>query len=77
MVINLWPSLGDFAADIGVSYGAAKQMRRRNSIPDEYRSAVVEKAATRGFKGISFELLIRIALPRRTKPVVDSQAVRT
>lgn len=63
-VIDRWPSLREFADDIGVPYGTAKQMRRRNSIPDEYRSAVVEKAKERDIEGVSFELLTLTAPPR-------------
>ena len=56
-VIDLWPNLQAFARDIRVSYDTAKQMRRRNSIADRHRQAVVEAAEARGFSGISFELL--------------------
>jgi hypothetical protein len=63
-VIDRWATLSDFAQDIGVSYDAAKQMRRRNSIGDDYRPAVVSHAARRGFAGITFELLTLTA-PRR------------
>lgn len=66
-IIGLWPSLGEFAADIGVSYGTAKQMRRRNSIADDHRPAVVAKAEIRGLTGITFELLSRTAPVRRAK----------
>lgn len=60
-VIDRWPSLRAFADDIGVAYGTAKAMRRRNSIPDEHRPSTVEAAARRDIEGISFELLTRTA----------------
>lgn len=56
-VINLWPSLGAFAEDIGVQYGTAKAMRRRGSIPANRWIVVVEKAAERGITGVSLEVL--------------------
>jgi hypothetical protein len=43
-----WPSLGDFARDISVGYEAAKQMRRRQSIPVKYWPAMISSAAERG-----------------------------
>lgn len=55
-MIGLWPSLTDFAADIGVSYGTAKAMRRRGSIPAEYWKAVVEGARRRDLD-VTFEAL--------------------
>jgi len=56
-IINRWPSLGDFAGDIGVEYGTAKAMRRRSSIPPGKWVLIVEKAAERGIAGITFEVL--------------------
>jgi hypothetical protein len=71
-VIDRWPSLRCFAGDIGVPYGTAKQMRRRNSIPDEYRAAVVEKAIARGIDGVTFELLTLTAPARGSSPTSQS-----
>lgn len=76
-VIALWPSLGEYADDIGAEYGTAKQHRRRNSIPDAYRSAVVSAARRRKFAGISFELLTKTApdiRARRKQPVAAEAA---
>lgn len=56
-VIDQWPSLKEFADDIGVEYGTAKAARRRNSIPDEWRPRVIEKARARGIRGVTFESL--------------------
>ncbi|TPL30206.1 hypothetical protein [Mesorhizobium sp. B2-4-7] len=67
-IINRWPSLGDFADDLGVSYDAAKAMRRRNSIPGEYWEDVVAKAAGRSLDNVSYEVLAAAAaLARRVK----------
>jgi hypothetical protein len=65
-VIDRWPSLRSFADDIGVPYGTAKQMRRRNSIPNEYRVTVVNVAIERQIPGITFELLTLTAPARGT-----------
>ena len=58
-IINLWPSLSDFAGDIGVEYGTAKAMRRRASIPVEYWPKVIAKAAERGIDGITPESMLK------------------
>jgi hypothetical protein len=56
-IINLWPSLGEFASDLGVKYGTAKAMRRRNSIPPEHWCRIVAKADERGLTDVSLESL--------------------
>jgi hypothetical protein len=56
-IIDLWPSLADFASDLGVPYGTAKAMRRRGSIPSSYWAALVRKAVARQIKGVSLEAL--------------------
>lgn len=58
-IIDLWPSLSDFAEDLNVRYGTAKAMRRRGSIPPEYWLAVVESAALRNINEVSLESLAR------------------
>lgn len=61
-IINLWPSLSEFADDIGVEYGTAKAMRRRGSIPVEYWPAVIRMATERGIDGISPTSLLQAAV---------------
>ena len=56
-IIEKWPSLSDFAADLGVAYGTAKAMRRRGSIPADRWVEVVEKAKARQIEGVSLEIL--------------------
>lgn len=56
-IIDKWPSIGAFAADLDVPYGTAKAMRRRQSIPPAYWPTVVAKARARRIKGISLEVL--------------------
>lgn len=60
-VIDAWPRLSDFATDIGVAYGSAKAMRRRNRIPLEHIHAVVEAARQRSIDGVTAELLVKLA----------------
>lgn len=56
-IIAKWPSLSEFARDLGVPYGTAKAMRRRGSIPPAYWAAVVSKAALRDIHGVSLQAL--------------------
>lgn len=63
-IINLWPSLSDFAADLAVGYGTAKAMRRRESIPSEYWLSAVRAAESRGIV-LTLEDLARAAETER------------
>lgn len=58
-IIDLWPKLSDFAADLDLAYGTAKAMRRRQSIPPNYWSRVVLKAKARNIKNVTLEALAR------------------
>ncbi|HLP67381.1 MAG TPA: hypothetical protein VK181_07665 [Rhizobium sp.] len=63
-IINSWPTLTDFANDLGVAYGTAKAMRRRGSIPSEHWLAVVSGAEARSIPGITLEALAKAAAAR-------------
>lgn len=64
-IIDLWPSIGHFAADIGIGYEAAKAMRRRGSIPSGYWVRVVSAAADRELAGITYRYLAElVAIPQ-------------
>jgi hypothetical protein len=67
-LINLWPSLSDFASDIGVGYESAKAMRRRSSIPCGYWKYMVEAASRRGLHEVSFVRLADIAAIAKEVP---------
>ncbi|OJU37177.1 MAG: hypothetical protein BGN94_08175 [Rhizobiales bacterium 68-8] len=68
-LINLWPTLADFAADIGVEYGTAKAMRRRSSVPSEYWLSMVRSADGRGIAGVTLEALAAaVAAPVLSQP---------
>jgi hypothetical protein len=58
-IIDKWPSLSDFAADLAIPYGTAKAMRRRGSIPASYWAAVVKRAGQRSIDGVTLEALAR------------------
>ena len=56
-LIDQWPTIAEFAADVGCGYEAARQMRRRNSIAPEHWPNVVKASKDRGFTGVTFEWL--------------------
>ena len=54
-----------FAREVGMSVGAAKQARRRDSIPAEWFSAIARAAEVRGFHDVTEATLAQIAERRR------------
>lgn len=57
-IINNWPTLSDFADDLGVPYGTAKAMRRRSSIPTVHWPLLISKARDRAISGVTLETLV-------------------
>lgn len=66
-IINRWPSLGEFASDIGTSYTTAHAWRRRGSIPIKWHRAVADAAAKRRYAGITVNNLARIARDKESE----------
>lgn len=64
-VIACWPTISDFAGDIGVSDNTAKQMRTRDRIPDAYWARAVAGAEQRKLRGVSLKLLASLAEHKR------------
>ena len=56
-LIDEWPTIGEFAEDVGCGYEAARQMRRRESIAPEHWAKVVRASASRSIPGITYEWL--------------------
>lgn len=65
----MWPSLADFASDIGVEENTAKQMRTRNSVNPVYWPSMMEGARCRKIDGVTFEALTAAYAARRTAGV--------
>jgi hypothetical protein len=64
-IISLWPSLGAFADDIGVSYVTAQVAKHRNSVSPVYWEAMVAAARRRGIRGVTIGKLAKIRSARR------------
>ena len=70
-IIGLWPSAEQLAADLNITGQnpgvTVRAWKRRDSIPPEYWNDIVAAAESRGFEGITLELLASIAASNRTK----------
>ena len=73
-IINKWPTLTDFANDIGVQYGTAKAMRRRGRIPSGRWARVVAAANDRGISGVTFEKLAKMVATAEPTPCKQESA---
>jgi hypothetical protein len=56
-LIDKWPSVADFARDLGVKYQTARFMKKRNSIHPRYWSKVLQAAKDRRIRGVTLEAL--------------------
>jgi hypothetical protein len=56
-LIEEWETIGDFAADVGCGYEAARQMRLRESISPRHFDGVIAAAARKGLTGIDWKWL--------------------
>jgi predicted GNAT superfamily acetyltransferase len=70
-IIDRWPSVREFAADIGITYNSANLMRHRHSINARYWDRVVEAAKARGLRGINHKLL---SSTYRSRPMGKAEA---
>lgn len=59
-IIDKWPSISEFAADLGVKYVTAQLMRHRNSIASRHWNNVVIAARRREIAGVTLEVLAAI-----------------
>lgn len=64
-IIELWPTLGALADDLGVGYESAKAYKRRDSIPPEHWETLVAAARRRQIEGVSLESLAALAAKRK------------
>jgi hypothetical protein len=67
-IMAKWPSLDEFAADLGIKFLTAKQMRYRDSIGSHHWRDLVAAAERRGFDGVTLEALAEIDRARRREP---------
>lgn len=64
-VIDLFDGPAAFAREVGMTPGAAKQARRRDSISAEWFAAIDKAARRKGFQEVSLRTLALLAEQKR------------
>ena len=73
-IIAKWPSLAEFARDLGVSENTAKQMRTRDSIGIEHWQNLLASAKRRKIRGVTVEVLARLKMDGKPRPIERARA---
>lgn len=58
-LIDTWPTIAEFSAEVGCGYEAARQMRRRESIAPEHWANVISASEARQIDGVTYEWLAK------------------
>ena len=56
-LINQWPNISAFAADLGCEYQTARKMKERNSIAPIHWKKLIAVSKKQGISGVSYEWL--------------------
>lgn len=56
-LIDEWETIGEFAADVGCGYEAARQMRLRESISPRHWDGVIAAADRKQIEGVDWQWL--------------------
>lgn len=64
-IIDMWPTLVEFAADVGVPERRVRGWRHRDSIPGQYWQAIVDAAKKRGHRHVTLDVLAKAAIKER------------
>ena len=75
-IIGMWPTVADFARDVGVDYECARAWKSRNSIQPWHFAAVVAAAHLRGFAFVTNDLLVAAAAKNAPKAKSKKNARR-
>jgi hypothetical protein len=59
-VMELWPTVGAFAQDIGVPMPTAAKWRQRDSVPAPFWHAILSTKPAKG-SGVTADLLVNLA----------------
>jgi hypothetical protein len=59
-VMELWPTVGAFADDVGVPMPTAAKWRQRDSVPAPFWHAILSTRAAKG-SGVTADLLVNLA----------------
>lgn len=58
-LISRWPTVAEFAADLGCAYQAARKMKDRQSISPSHWPRIIDLCADKGIPGVNWEWLGR------------------
>jgi hypothetical protein len=64
-IIDLWPSVGEFAEEMGVNHRTARSWKQRISIPSHYWARLISCALVKGFNSVTPDALTCSAAERR------------
>jgi hypothetical protein len=73
-LIRRWPTVVQFAHDVGAPERSVREWIRNDSIPASWFQAVVRAASARGEEAISLELLANLAESRRSRKEAAGRA---
>jgi hypothetical protein len=73
-VIDKFDGPAEFARAVGMTPGAAKQAKRRNSLGAHWFPATAEAARKRGLKEINEKTLAQLAEGRRAEPTASASS---
>ncbi len=62
-LFDAFGTIVNFSESVGCGYEAARQMRRRNSIPVKFWPAVVRASIAVDIEGVSYDALVQMHLP--------------
>lgn len=71
-IIELWPTIADFASDVMVEYQAARKMHERDSINSKHWCRVIAAAKSRKYSGVTFEALANYKANRKSKTQLEN-----
>jgi hypothetical protein len=73
-LLRRWPSVSEFARDIGIAPNHAQTMKARGSIPVEYWPATIAAAKARHIGGVTAECLMNLHARGRGAGAKSSRA---
>ncbi|GJM00217.1 MAG: hypothetical protein DHS20C07_18960 [Methyloligella sp.] len=71
-IIELWPTIAEFASDVSVEYQAARKMHERDSISSKHWYRVIEAAKSRQYNHVTLEALANYKAKRKSKTAFEN-----
>lgn len=71
-IIDMWPTIAEFASDVRVEYQAARKMHERDSINSKHWYRVIEAAKLREYSNVTLEALANYKAKRKSKAAFEN-----